>query len=167
MKGKNSDNFCKDLVFSGSGTITGVISGAETFSNSSTELKVKSLGGDNTTIISGTIDFANPILENSWSGATITGNVGTTTSFAGVIIQADPEAKHVEKARYMDVNEINFDEIAPSEHSAHIKYIEQNLGVKVFYPAGPEGDQAVRIEGMKVIGLTSEGKYLVDGNIEN
>ncbi|WP_341791237.1 hypothetical protein [Rickettsia endosymbiont of Gonocerus acuteangulatus] len=62
----------------------------------------------------------------------------------------------------MNVNEINFDGIAPSEHSAHIKYIEQNLGVKVFYPAAPEGDPAIKIDGMKVIGLTSEGKYLVD-----
>lgn len=141
------------------------------FINNNINLKVNNINVDSSGHFSGSIfgnvDFANLTLKNSGSGDTITGNVGTTSSLAAVIIQADPDAKHVEKARYMNVNEINFDEIVLSEHSAHIKYIEQNLGVKVFFPAGPEGDQAVRIEGMKVIGLTSEGKYLVDGNIEN
>lgn len=106
--------------------------------------------------ISGTIDFTNPILKNSWSGGTVTGTVGPSVLSLADIEISHNAPKYVEKTRYMDVNEINFDGIGPSEHSAHIKFMERNLGVKVFYPVAPEGDQATRINGMEVIGLTSE-----------
>ncbi|WP_341791236.1 hypothetical protein [Rickettsia endosymbiont of Gonocerus acuteangulatus] len=63
------------------------------FINNNINLKINNINvnsrGRFSVSISGNVDFVNPILKNSWSGGTITGNLGTTNSLAGIITQAD------------------------------------------------------------------------------